>query len=75
MLTDRQIKDIITVLNLEKIKFIQNINIVVFPKKQDDSFKKNFIEVEKKLKRISPFIDLTIGEIAEIEKIKVIEHK
>lgn len=75
MLTDRQIKDIITVLNLEKIKFIQNLNIVVFPKKQDDNFKKNFIEVEKKLKRISPFIDLTIGERAEIEKIKVIEHK
>lgn len=75
MLTDRQIKDIITVLNLEKIKFIQNLNIVVFPKKQDDNFKKNFIEVEKKLKRISPFIDLTIGERAEIEKIKAIEHK
>jgi hypothetical protein len=75
VLTDRQIKDIITVLNLEKIKFIQNLNIVVFPKKQDDNFKKNFIEVEKKLKRISPFIDLTIGERAEIEKIKAIEHK
>lgn len=75
MLTDKQVKDIITILNLEKIKVIQNLNIVIFPKKQDDDFKKNFIEVEKKLKRISPFIDVTIGERAEVEKIKAIEHK
>lgn len=73
MLTDNQIKQITKLLNLEKITVIQRMSLIIFPKEINDEFHKNFNEVQIKLKKISPLIDINICSDAVIEEIKLLQ--
>lgn len=61
---------IIKKLDLEKISVLERVTIFCFPKKNDENFRKKFLEVEQEIKKISKEIDLKIIEEGEIDHVK-----
>ena len=74
-LSEKQLNQIKNILNLESISQIEKLTIVCFPKKEDDEFKKRFIDIKKQLKNISPVINIVIGSDGVLDGIKLIEYK
>lgn len=72
MLNNQQIQQIVDVLKLEKITVLQKITLVCVPTIQDEDFRNKFNDVEKKLKKISPIIELSICSDAEIDTIRAL---
>lgn len=73
MITQNQINQITQLLKLEKITVVQKLSLIAFPTVQDDEFNKNFNEVQLKLKKLSPLIELKICSDAEIESILLLQ--
>jgi hypothetical protein len=73
MITKNQLVDSIArKLDLEKINVQERVTIFCFPKKNDENFRKKFLEVEQEVKKISKEIDLKIIEEGEIDHVKSI---
>jgi len=71
MIDQNQINQIAQFLNLEKINVIQKIELLCFPKVNNDEFKIKVENVKKELKKI-PNVDLHIVEEGDID-VKLIE--
>jgi hypothetical protein len=63
MIDQNYLKQIIKILDLEKISVLETVTLLCFPKKVDDDFKKKFEEIEKKIPKKVMLKYVSEGEI------------